>query len=107
MRFDELRRLLAAAPQLRARAGRHSVELSCIPGPGTTETDMVRAAAAVINEAGALLDAVDAAVDCADELEAELRERHRDADSYASIQADFERDMEPVRRLRAALGITP
>ena len=43
--------------------------------------------------------------ECADDLAAELDDRHRNRDRYATIMDRWERDMEPVRRARALLGI--
>lgn len=63
--------------------------------------------AAARNALPALLAVVRAGRECADDLEAELRNRYaggmRDI-IIPAIRADFERDMEPVERLRAALA---
>lgn len=47
--------------------------------------------------------------ECADDLEAELKARHLQADGkpHPALAHDFERDMAPVRNARALLGEKP
>jgi len=55
------------------------------------------------NQAPALLALVAAARACADDLEAEIAARYPDR-RWPSMQRRYERDMEPVMQLRAALA---
>lgn len=50
------------------------------------------------------LDLLDALVECADGLEAAMRENYRDMLDYPHNRAKLERDLEPVSRARAAIA---
>lgn len=60
--------------------------------------------AAARNAAPALLRAIKAGRECADDLESVLRARYEGTLDYPSQRQRFERDMEPVLALRAALA---
>jgi hypothetical protein len=60
--------------------------------------------AAARNALPALLRAIKAGRECADDLESVLRARYEGTLDYPSQAQRFERDMEPVRALRAALA---
>jgi hypothetical protein len=123
MKVDELERLERAATPGRHTTG--EAEHDAIPYVGIGYTDEVYALdsadphesvatferpedaalyAAARNALPALLRAIKAGRECADDLESVLRARYEGTLDYPSQAQRFERDMEPVRALRAALA---
>jgi len=120
--LDELRRVVSAATPGPLYTGDADRDTG-LPCAGAAYTDEVYAhgsadphapiatyelaadaarAVAVANALDALLAVADAARACADDLEAEIAARYPDR-RWPSMQRRYERDMEPVTRLRAAL----
>jgi hypothetical protein len=123
MRIDELERLERAATRAPWKVaqwvGRRVIEPTRARYP---QTQYVCTAGGVIDQVGgdqdanaaliaaarnalpALLRAIKAGRECADDLESVLRARYEGTLDYPSQAQRFERDMEPVRALRAALA---
>jgi hypothetical protein len=84
-------------------AGHGKILVDSMDGGPHGERD-IRLIAAARNALPALLAAIKAGRECADDLESVLRARYEGTLDYPSQAQRFERDMEPVRALRAALA---